>query len=119
MLISAPGINSFGKTAQLSNISVTGSGGNGGSQFIVSPLTTTLQNPSNVSLQTNDIALPVIYQGTQLGRAAISVSANRVLTSTHLIGPCSHSILLLDKIRSQLSSSTPPTMPTIRWRKAS
>jgi hypothetical protein len=80
VLISTSGINSFGKTAQLTNISVTGSGGDGGNQYIVAPLTTTLQNPSNVTLQTNGIALPVIYQGTQLGRAAINVS-NQVLTS--------------------------------------
>lgn len=67
------GINGFGKTAELANITVTGSGGVGGDQYIISPLTTTLQNPSNVSLATNDIALPVIYMGTQIGRAAISV----------------------------------------------
>ena len=57
----------------MSGLSVSGSGGTGGDQYIMAPLTTTLQNPSNVSLTTNDIALPVIYQGVQLGRAAISV----------------------------------------------
>ncbi|KAK7064212.1 hypothetical protein R3P38DRAFT_3165227 [Favolaschia claudopus] len=50
---------------------VTGSGGNGGAEFIVSPLTTTLQNPSNVSLDTVDISLPVIYKGVKIGRAVI------------------------------------------------
>ncbi|KAI0072486.1 hypothetical protein K474DRAFT_1678619 [Panus rudis PR-1116 ss-1] len=65
------GINSFGGTAQLSNVSIAGSGGDGGTQFIKSPLTTTLTNPSNISLSTNNIALPVFYKGTQLGRAAI------------------------------------------------
>jgi hypothetical protein len=59
--------------APLSNISVTGSGGEGGNQYIVAPLTTTLNNPSNVSLVTNDIALPVVYQGVKIGRAAINV----------------------------------------------
>ena len=68
------GINKLGGTAQLSNVTVVGSGGDGGNLFIKSPLTTKLQNPSNISLQTNDIALPVFYKGTQLGRASIDVS---------------------------------------------
>ena len=71
---SLTGINGFGKTAQLTNVTVAGSGGTNGNQYIVNPLTTTLQNPSNISLETNNIALPVIYSGTQLGRASISVS---------------------------------------------
>ncbi|PFH51992.1 hypothetical protein AMATHDRAFT_74502 [Amanita thiersii Skay4041] len=66
------GINSFNHEASLSNVTVAGSGGAGGNEFIVSPLTTMLQNPSNVSLSTNNIALPVIYQGVRLGRAAIN-----------------------------------------------
>lgn len=70
---SLTGINSFGKTAQLTNVSVTGSGGTNGNEYIVSPLTTTLENPSNISLITLDIALPVTYMGTEVGRAAISV----------------------------------------------
>ncbi|KAJ7928639.1 hypothetical protein B0H13DRAFT_1968281 [Mycena leptocephala] len=65
------GINSFGNTASLSNVSVTGSGGNDGSEFIVAPITTTLQNPSNISLKTVDVSLPVIYKGATIGRAAI------------------------------------------------
>lgn len=65
------GINSFGHTASLSNVSVTGSGGAGGSEFIVSPLTTVLQNPSNVTLNTIDVSLPVIFKGTKIGRAVI------------------------------------------------
>ncbi|KZP04128.1 hypothetical protein FIBSPDRAFT_1011937 [Athelia psychrophila] len=48
-----------------------GSGGTGGDQYIIAPLTTTLQNTSNVSLTTNDIALLVMHQGVKLGRAAI------------------------------------------------
>ncbi|TFK75313.1 hypothetical protein BDN72DRAFT_885777, partial [Pluteus cervinus] len=54
---SLKGINAFGGTALLSNVTVTGSGG--GSQYIVSPLTTTLQNPSSVSLETTNILLTV------------------------------------------------------------
>ncbi|KAG5646292.1 hypothetical protein DXG03_003889 [Asterophora parasitica] len=68
---SLKGINSFGHTASLSNVSVTGSGGAGGSEYIISPLTTVLQNPSNISLNTLGISLPVIYQGTKIGRAVI------------------------------------------------
>ncbi|KAL0956087.1 hypothetical protein HGRIS_002255 [Hohenbuehelia grisea] len=69
---SLSGINNFGGTTSLSNVSVTGSGGNGGSEFIVSPLTTTLLNPSNVSLSTVDISLPVIYKDVKIGRAVIN-----------------------------------------------
>lgn len=72
------GINSFGNTASLSNVSVTGSGGNGGTEYVVSPLTTTLQNPSNVSLNTVDISLPVIFEGVTIGRAVIDVSGYSV-----------------------------------------
>ena len=83
---SLAGINQFGGKASLSNISVTGSGGSGGNQYSISPLTTQLNNPSNVSLTTNNIALPVLYNGVQLGRAAIDVSSYRwlffVLTNT-------------------------------------
>ncbi|KAJ7874667.1 hypothetical protein B0H14DRAFT_3551962 [Mycena olivaceomarginata] len=66
-------IASFGNTAQLSNVSVTGSGGNGGDEYVVSPLTTVLTNPSNISLSTVDILLPVIYEGVTIGKAAIAV----------------------------------------------
>ncbi|KXN90203.1 hypothetical protein AN958_04693 [Leucoagaricus sp. SymC.cos] len=69
---SLKGIASFGHKAQLSNVSVAGSGGDGGNQYILSPLTTTLQNPSNISLNTVDVALPVMFQGTKIGRAAIN-----------------------------------------------
>jgi len=55
-------------------VSVTGSGGTGGTEFVVAPLTTTLQNPSNISLDTVDISLPVIFNGVTIGRAAIDVS---------------------------------------------
>ncbi|KIM45161.1 hypothetical protein M413DRAFT_332807 [Hebeloma cylindrosporum] len=66
------GIASFGGTATLSDISVAGSGGAGGTEFIVSPLKTSLRNPSNISLSTKDIALPVVYSGVNIGRATIS-----------------------------------------------
>ncbi|KAF8586733.1 hypothetical protein K439DRAFT_1631457 [Ramaria rubella] len=66
------GINAFGGTTVLGNVSITGSGGDNGDQFIVSPLQTTLQNPSNISLATTDIALPVFFKDVQLGRAAIN-----------------------------------------------
>ncbi|KAJ7072466.1 hypothetical protein C8F01DRAFT_1299136 [Mycena amicta] len=69
---SITGISSFGGTASLSNVSISGSGGTGGSEYVVAPLTTTLQNPSNISLKTVDISLPVIYQGVNIGRAAIA-----------------------------------------------
>lgn len=68
------GINSFDGTATLRNISISGSGGNGGDEYIVAPLTTVLQNPSNISLSTVDIALPVYYKDVMIGRAAFDVS---------------------------------------------
>ncbi|EIW82896.1 hypothetical protein CONPUDRAFT_101346 [Coniophora puteana RWD-64-598 SS2] len=69
---SLTGINSFGRTATVTNVSITGSGGSGGNQYVKAPLTTTLNNPSNVSLQTVDISLPVFYKDIQLGQAAFS-----------------------------------------------
>ncbi|KAH7875192.1 uncharacterized protein C8R40DRAFT_1170817 [Lentinula edodes] len=69
---SLSGINSFGGRATLSNVTVTGSGGTGGNEFINAPLTTTLENPSNISLDTTDIALPVYYEGSMVGRAFIN-----------------------------------------------
>ncbi|KAI6135778.1 hypothetical protein EV401DRAFT_1898270 [Pisolithus croceorrhizus] len=69
VLSSVNGINSFGGTASIRNISISGSGGN---QYIISPLTTILQNPSNISLSTVDIALPVYYQDVMIGRAAFN-----------------------------------------------
>ncbi|KAG6820875.1 hypothetical protein H0H93_010219 [Arthromyces matolae] len=68
---SLQGIDAFGHTAVLSNVSVQGSGGVGGQEFIRSPLTTYLQNPSNITLNTVDISLPVLYQGIKIGRAVI------------------------------------------------
>lgn len=63
---SLKGINSFGGSARLSNVTIAGSGGNGGNQFIRAPLTTTLNNPSNVSLNTNDISLPVFFKDVKV-----------------------------------------------------
>lgn len=67
------GINSFGDTAAISNVSITGSGGTSGDQYIISPLTTVINNPSNISLSTVDIALPVYYENVMIGRAAFNV----------------------------------------------
>ncbi|KAL0580357.1 hypothetical protein V5O48_000210 [Marasmius crinis-equi] len=68
---SLKGINDFGGKAELQDVKVAGSGGNGGNEYVVAPLTTILDNPSNVTLHTVDTALPVIYKGTKLGRAVI------------------------------------------------
>ncbi|KAI0268735.1 hypothetical protein BC834DRAFT_651204 [Gloeopeniophorella convolvens] len=67
------GIDGFEHTAGLNNVSVTGSGGNGGNEYVNADITATLQNPSNISLQTNDVSLAVIYKDVQIGRAAIDV----------------------------------------------
>ncbi|KAG6908393.1 hypothetical protein DXG01_004822 [Tephrocybe rancida] len=68
---SLKGINSFEHSAVLANVSVTGSGGNGGNEYVVSPLTTTLHNPSNITLKTVDTSLTVSWQGTKIGNAVI------------------------------------------------
>jgi hypothetical protein len=85
---SLKGIGSFGHKASLSNVSVTGSGGQGGNEYITSPLTTTLENPSNISLDTVDVALPVIYQGTKIGRAALDVRMLIFCNGTGLSDMC-------------------------------
>jgi len=64
---------------------VTGSGGQGGNEFVVAPLTATLQNPSNISLHTVDLALPVLYNNVQLGHAVINVSSCMLFMSVVLI----------------------------------
>ncbi|KAI9463679.1 hypothetical protein BJY52DRAFT_1404720 [Lactarius psammicola] len=82
------GIDSFGHTASLSNVSITGSGGNGGNEFVNADLTTTLHNPSNISLLTNDVSLAVYFKNVKIGRAAINTlnlvpGENTVATEFH------------------------------------
>ncbi|KAI9442265.1 hypothetical protein H4582DRAFT_1809416 [Lactarius indigo] len=83
-----PRIDSFGHTAGLSNVSITGSGGNGGNEYVNADITTTLQNPSNISLQTNDVSLAVYFKNVKIGRAAINIlnlfpGENTVATEFH------------------------------------
>ncbi|KAH9061225.1 hypothetical protein EDB87DRAFT_404186 [Lactarius vividus] len=82
------GIDSFGHTAGLTNVSITGRGGNGGNEYINADITTTLQNPSNISLRTNDVSLAVFYKDVKIGRAAINtlnlfLGENTVATEFH------------------------------------
>lgn len=60
--------------ADLGTVVITGSGGTGGNEYIAASVKTVLTNPSQITLSTVDTALPVFYNGVQLGRAAISVS---------------------------------------------
>jgi hypothetical protein len=69
------GISSFGHTAGLGNVSITGSGGSGGNQYVNAGLTTTLQNPSNISLRANDLSLAVFHKDVKIGRAVINVGS--------------------------------------------
>ncbi|KAI0660249.1 hypothetical protein C8Q70DRAFT_914138 [Cubamyces menziesii] len=85
---SLKGINQFDKSAALSNVSITGSGSDSHGPYIKSPLTTTLENPSNVSLQSVDVSFPVIYKGVMLGRAVIDTldlapGENTIATEFH------------------------------------
>jgi hypothetical protein len=75
MTATCVGINSFGHTAGLGNVSITGSGGSGGNQYIKADLTTSLENPSNISLLTNDLSLAVFYKDVKIGYAAINVGS--------------------------------------------
>ncbi|KAI0710861.1 hypothetical protein C8Q76DRAFT_623714 [Earliella scabrosa] len=68
---SLKGINAFNHAAGLSDVKIIGSGHDSHGPYILSPLTATLQNPSNISLQTVDISLPVFRDGVMLGRAVI------------------------------------------------
>ncbi|KAI0821788.1 hypothetical protein BC628DRAFT_1341231 [Trametes gibbosa] len=82
------GINAFDKTADLSNVSIVGSGSDSHGPFIKSPFTTRLENPSNVSLQTVDVSLPVTYKDVMIGRAAIDTlnlvpGENTIATEFH------------------------------------
>lgn len=62
-----PGINSFGHTTQLQNIRVDHSTEN----YIALPLNTVLANPSNITLHTRDLYLPVFYRNVPVGRAYV------------------------------------------------
>lgn len=58
-------------------MSITGSGGINGDQYIIAPLTTVMNNPSNVSLSTTDITLSVYYENVMIGRVAFDVGQRR------------------------------------------
>ncbi|KAF8314052.1 hypothetical protein DL93DRAFT_2167525 [Clavulina sp. PMI_390] len=64
------GIEQFDGKATISNVSITGSGGNGA--YILAPLTATLTNPSNISLLTNDAELAVYYKDVYVGRTVLT-----------------------------------------------
>ena len=56
----------------MNNFAISGGGQDGSGPFINASLTTTLNNPSNISLQTVDVQLPVSYQGVMLGHAVLN-----------------------------------------------
>lgn len=69
-------------------MSIVGSGSDSHGPFIKSPFTTRLENPSNVSLQTVDVSLPVTYKDVMIGRAAIDTlnlvpGENTIATEFH------------------------------------
>ena len=68
---SIKGINAFNHGATMNNFSITGSGQDNNGPFVKIPLTATLSNPSNVSLDTVNVELPVYYQDTMIGRTVI------------------------------------------------
>ncbi|PWN53595.1 hypothetical protein IE53DRAFT_140447 [Violaceomyces palustris] len=64
---SLSGINSFNGVTTLSNVKVS----SGTNQFIWIPLTVQLANPSNLTVFTDEVFLPVIFSGEQVGKAEI------------------------------------------------
>jgi len=79
---SLKGAATFNHQVGLNNISVIGSGGQGGNEYVIGQAIATLENPSNVSLSTVDVSLAVIFEGTQIGRAVMNVSCVCVRTGT-------------------------------------
>lgn len=65
------GINTFGGTAEISDVHIAGGGGEGGSQYISSPLKTGLNNPSEITLKAGSISLPTYYQDVQVGTSVV------------------------------------------------
>lgn len=61
------GINSFNNVVGISNVTVAA----GNPQFIEIPLNVELTNPSEITLFTKDISLPVLYEAYEVGRAII------------------------------------------------
>ncbi len=68
---SMKGLNAFDHGASLNNFAISGSGQDDNGPFIKASLTTELNNPSNISLQTVDVKFPVYYQGVMLGHAVL------------------------------------------------
>ncbi|PWZ00897.1 hypothetical protein BCV70DRAFT_84414 [Testicularia cyperi] len=66
---SLAGINSFNGVASLSEVSVS----SGAPAFLWVPLKVTLNNPSNLTVFTNEVFLPVIFSSVFVGRAEIPV----------------------------------------------
>ncbi|KAH7108191.1 hypothetical protein BKA62DRAFT_764259 [Auriculariales sp. MPI-PUGE-AT-0066] len=65
------GIASFDHKFGAEDLSVSGSGGAGGTEWLTSKLTVKLTNPSNISLDTINLALPVYYKDVYLGRTFV------------------------------------------------
>lgn len=64
---SLSGINSFGRSTTISDLYVDSAT----PQYIRIPLKVTLNNPSNLTVNTKDISLPTRYQGYEAGRTII------------------------------------------------
>ncbi len=108
------GINAFGGTTVLSDVSVTGST----SEYIITPLKSTLDNPSEVILHTTDVALPVVYDNVVIGRSIINVSGLYRYVSL-LRGFHSHLTCSLAQFKSTLNSITCRLTPTTLPRRRS
>lgn len=65
------GIDSFGGKIGISNVTIAGSGDNGA--YILVPLTATIDNPSNISLDTNQVSLATYYKDAFVGHAVLNV----------------------------------------------
>jgi Protein of unknown function (DUF3712) len=111
------GINDFGGTASLTDVRIIGSGGKGGNEFTLSTLNSHLNNPSNISLSTNDVSLGVSYQGTYIGRAAIDVCPSLSLLCFITQVYCRNLISNQGTIPYPPNSTISLTMPMIQLRR--
>ncbi|KEI38050.1 uncharacterized protein L969DRAFT_18838 [Mixia osmundae IAM 14324] len=117
------GINSFGGTATIPNTPITI--GTGNTDFSTDPGTgyiritidpVTLSNPSNISVFTNQVALPVLYTGVATGRAIINPldlfpGTNNLVSEFHFTATDAAALVLITKYLTNIPGPTGERIP--------
>lgn len=67
------GSESFGSSATLSDITISGSGKEDGNEYIVMPLNVAMRNASNIHWEIANVQLAVYYEDVQIGRLLVKV----------------------------------------------